>query len=166
MLQDHERKSEEAMRTIQEKEIDLKDKTTSFEQVCRALLLIYQRPYRQFAFQLESEKKKLDNSLAMKELESSQAAEKLEKAQREVERAKEQIKYLSRPAAPASETEEQLQEEIKRREQLLKCSTCHLAYRSVVLSKCSHSTCYQYLFEPIIDHRLGFCKSCVDSRNG
>lgn len=96
----------------------------------------------------------MDSLLAMKEFESSQAAEKLEKAQREAERVREQIKHLNRPAVPASETEEQLQEEIKRREQLLKCSTCHLAYRSVVLSKCSHSTCLQYLSGYAINHNL------------
>lgn len=66
-------------------------------------------------------------------------SEKLEKVERQAEKLRERARASSRPELPKTEKEEEWQEEIEIRETLLKCSTCKLAYRSVVLTKCMHS---------------------------
>lgn len=76
-----------------------------------------------------------------KNLDLLTAKEDLENAQKETEKVKERIKALKRQAAlPSSEREEELQKEIARRDMIVKCTTCRQDVRSVILTKCSHST--------------------------
>ena len=89
--------------------------------------------------QLAKSKKDSDVESERKGLTILETSEKLEKVEKQAEKLRERIKASSRPELPKTEKEEQWQEEIERREILLKCSTCKIAYRSVVLTKCMHS---------------------------
>ena len=47
---------------------------------------------------------------------------------------------------------------------MLKCSTCKLNFRSVILTKCMHSA-YLSVFSPSRTNvASAFCKDCIDAR--
>ncbi|KAH7911989.1 BRE1 E3 ubiquitin ligase-domain-containing protein [Hygrophoropsis aurantiaca] len=85
-------------------------------------------------------------ALKKKETETQRLDEELHHLRKELERQTSQLKRAN--SAPSSQKEAELQKEISRLWEVVKCTACKQGMRSVVLTKCMHT----------------FCKSCIDAR--
>ncbi|KAH8119088.1 hypothetical protein DFH11DRAFT_1501929 [Phellopilus nigrolimitatus] len=98
--------------------------------------------------ELRAQMQKREHDVAEINIAMLKLKDEVRRAKKEAEKAQEKSKTFSMPAASASARETRLQDEINKCMSILKCSTCHNAMRSTVITKCMHS----------------FCKACVDAR--
>jgi len=90
--------------------------------------------------------KEKDATVDTKNTELRRAEENLVRLRKEAER--QAIKYKLLSTGTSSQKEAELQSEVDKLMNVLKCSTCKMAMRSCVITKCMHS----------------FCRQCVDTR--
>jgi len=98
------------------------------------------------ALEFRSLVKEKDSTVDTKNTELRRAEENLVRLRKEAERQATKYKLLS--TGTSSQKEAELQSEVDKLMNVLKCSTCKMAMRSCVITKCMHS----------------FCRQCVDTR--
>jgi E3 ubiquitin-protein ligase BRE1 len=117
--------------------------------------------YQEIVSNTEKEVSKLTNAQTMLQ-EKTELLEKeihsRKRVQEEVNRLKKRLEFYEQHSGG----DEGLKEQLQMYKQLLKCSTCHLNDKEVVLTRCFHVFCKNCI-EIRINTRQRKCPSCGDS---